>query len=91
MKDDPNNRETQLNLSTANEIFADMYRRLGDDRQAIAFTHKALAIDEAIVRADNQNFEVLGRIAPRHKLLAELYLKIGETEKAELHRQKAGT
>jgi tetratricopeptide (TPR) repeat protein len=87
---DPRNSETQLNLSTANEIFADIHRRRGDDRQAIAYAQKALAIDESIVRADNKNFEVRGRLAPRHRLLADLYLKIGETEKAALHRQKAG-
>jgi tetratricopeptide (TPR) repeat protein len=88
---DPNNRETQLNLSNANEVFAGIYKRRGDDLMAINYTHKALAIDEAIVNADSKNNEVRGRLAPRHKLLAELYTKLGQSEKAEFHRQKAGS
>jgi len=85
---DPNNRETQLNLSNVNEIFANIYLRRGDDAQVINYTQKALAIDEAIYLADTQNKEVFARIGQRHKLLSEIYAKRGETEKAKLHQQK---
>jgi len=85
---DPHNRETQLNLSNANEIFANIYLRRGNDAEVISYTNKALAIDEAIYQADKQNKEVLGRVGERHQLLAEIYSKRGEMEKAEFHRQK---
>ncbi len=87
LRADPNNRETQLNLSNVNEVFANIYLRRGDDAQVINYTQKALAIDEAIYQADRQNMEVWGRIIERHQLLAEIYAKRGETEQAEFHRR----
>jgi tetratricopeptide (TPR) repeat protein len=88
LTEDPNNRETQLNLSNVNEVFANVYLRRGDDAQVINYTQKALTIDEAIYQADKQNKEVLSRIGKRHELLAEIYNKRGEPEKAEFHRRK---
>jgi serine/threonine protein kinase len=88
LTEDANNREARLNLSNAFEIFAGVHLRLGDDAQTINYTQKALAIDEAIYEADTKNREVFARIGERHRLLAEIYDKRDEMEKAELHRRK---
>lgn len=87
LRDDPNNRETQLTLSDVYEAFANIYSRRGDEPQVIANTLKALAIDDSIYRADNKNMEVLGRVVQRNRLLADIYAKQGDAEKAEFHRR----
>jgi tetratricopeptide (TPR) repeat protein len=88
LRDDPNNQETQLNLSNVYEVFANIYLRRGDNAQVVNYTQKALEIDEKIYQADRQNKEVLSRIKERHKLLIEIYGKSGDAENAEFHRRK---
>ncbi len=88
LQQDPNNQEAQLSLSIANELFAKIYVRLGDDARAIHYMLEALSVEDAIFRADSHNQEVLGRILQRHKLLSELYLERGDTGKAAYHRDK---
>jgi tetratricopeptide (TPR) repeat protein len=88
LRDDPNNQETQLNLSNVYEVFANIYLRRGDNVHVVNYTQKALEIDEKIYQADEQNKEVLSRISQRHKLLMEIYGKSGDAEKAEFHRRK---
>ena len=87
---DPKNSESKFDLSVAYVSFSAIYRSAKDYGKAAEYISRSIDLDEEIYKTDPRKLEVLGHIENNYKTLAEIADALGDAEKAESYRRKAG-
>ena len=81
-------KENRSDISFARESIADVWEYLGEFKAAIQEREKSLAIQEGIWKEDLSNDEAVSASSRNHLILARLYERVGNKERAANHREQ---